>query len=237
MPGHVLLIEDDELLGSNLRRALTASGYRVDLAPTLGEGRALLAQRRPELVLLDLSLPDGDGVDWCAEVQAAAPTLPIIMLTARSEEIDIVIGLNSGAVDYITKPFRLAELTARVEAHLRIANETSCVGAAHRLICQAGVEVDLDSRRVFVEDLEIDLRPREYDLLVRLLVDVGKVVSREQLISEVWDENWYGSTKTLDVHVTHLRRKLGERAAEPSRITSVRGVGYRFELDQSAGPR
>jgi DNA-binding response OmpR family regulator len=230
---HVLVVEDDELLGSSLCRALVASGYSAERSTTLAAARAACTERPPDAVLLDLSLPDGDGVSFSAALHATEPSLPIIMLTARSEEIDVVVGLNSGAVDYVIKPFRLAELLARLEAHLRTAtaraHSASSDADGERNISVGDVVVDTASRRCWVADTEVTLRTREFDLLVRLIRDAGKVVRREDLISDVWDEHWYGSTKTLDVHIAHLRRKLSEEPGDASRIASIRGVGYRFE--------
>ncbi len=230
MINRVLVVEDDELLGSSLCRALAASGYDTDRATTLAAARESFAAQRPDLILLDISLPDGDGLGWCSEVHHIEPTLPIIMLTARVEEIDIVVGLTAGAVDYVTKPFRLAELLARVDRHLRVAELHSAETTDHTIYVVEDVRVDLDSRRAWLADAEIELRPREFDLLARLMRDAGKVVKREDLISDLWDEHWFGSTKTLDVHITHLRRRFGEEAGDVSRISAVRGIGYRFEL-------
>jgi DNA-binding response OmpR family regulator len=227
----VLLVEDDETIGANLRRALAATGYRVEWATTLAEARARARDARPDLVLLDLGLPDGDGLDLCAELRADTPQLPVIMLTARSEEVDVVVGLDSGAVDYVPKPFRLAELLARVAAHLRFASDAA--GATgegdHERLVVGDLELDVAARRVLVAGREVALRPREFDLLVRLARDAGRVVNRETLMNDVWDEHWWGSTKTLDVHLNALRRKLGEEAGSPSRITAIRRVGYRLE--------
>jgi DNA-binding response OmpR family regulator len=225
----VLIVEDDELLGASLCRALTAQGYDPFHALTLAAARDSFAAHQPALVVLDLSLPDGDGLEWCALLQESGDLVPVIMLTARAEEIDVVVGLGSGAVDYVTKPFRLAELMARIEAHLRTASRSASTSAAADVLTMAGVSVDIGARRVVVDGVGVELRPREFDLLVRLMRDAGNVVRREDLIADVWDENWFGSTKTLDVHIAHLRRKFGEATGVVSRITSVRGVGYRFE--------
>ena len=178
------------------------------------------------MVLLDLGLPDGDGLDLSPRLVAGDPRLVVIMLTARSEEADTVAGLHSGAVDYVTKPFRLAELLARVTAHLRFAAHAA---GTPRDVVVGDLHLDLDARRLWVADAEVDLRTKEFDLLARLAVDAGKVVTREQLMSDVWDEHWFGSTKTLDVHVASLRRRLGEAPGRPSRISALRGVGYRLE--------
>jgi DNA-binding response OmpR family regulator len=143
-----------------------------------------------------------------------------------------VLGLEAGAVDYVVKPFRLAELLARIASHLRWRRAVTRGGVAADVIHVGDLSVDRPARRVTLAGSEIALRPKEFDLLERLALDAGAVVSREQLIDDVWDENWWGSTKTLDVHVNSIRRKLGEQAGEPSRITTVRGVGYRLEHER-----
>lgn len=226
---HVLIVEDDTLIASSLVRALGAHGYEASVATSVADAVSALSERRPDLVLLDLGLPDGDGSTVARRVARDHPEVPVIVLTARSEEIDIVLGLEAGAVDYVVKPFRLAELLARIASHLRWRHALTAGGAAADVIEVGDLLVDRPARRVSLAGHEVVLRPKEFDLLERLARDAGVVVSREQLIEDVWDENWWGSTKTLDVHVNSIRRKLGEQAGEPSRITTVRGVGYRLE--------
>lgn len=224
MPGErILLIEDDERIGSTLERALDSSGYAVEWHRHGGDGVSDAAATRPDLVLLDLGLPDVDGLEVCRRIHVCAPTVPIVMLTARDEELDVVVGLDAGAIDYVTKPFRLAELLARIRAQLR-HSDTTTVGV------RAGDDLRVDSaaRRVWLCEDELVLRPKEFDLLVRLVADAGRVVTRETLMADVWDEHWFGSTKTLDFHVAALRRKIDSPGRE-SRITTLRGVGYRFE--------
>jgi DNA-binding response OmpR family regulator len=147
------------------------------------------------------------------------------MLTARVEEMDIVVGLDAGAVDYVTKPFRLAELLARVRAHLRRPSPS----ASQEVLVDGELRIDCGARRVLLDGEEVALRAKEFDLLVELVSNRDIVVTREELMSRVWDEHWFGSTKTLDVHIAALRRRLGEQPGEPSRITALRGVGYRWE--------
>lgn len=218
----LLIIEDDDTIATNLVRAFSSVGYVPARAATGSDGLRQLERNRVDLVLLDLGLPDMDGIDVCREIRSRDTVLPIIMLTARQEEIDIVVGLDAGAVDYITKPFRLAELLARVRAQLRRA-----VPAESDDLCVGPLRIDLAARRVWLGDSELDLRAKEFDLLLRLVRDAGRVVTREDLMSDVWDENWFGSTKTLDVHIASLRRKLGDEA---SGISTLRGVGYRYDL-------
>ncbi|WP_218603489.1 response regulator transcription factor [Pseudonocardia abyssalis] len=226
MSPRVLIVEDDDLIGPSLQRALEASGY---IAERVGDGATALPRVRDgavDLVLLDLGLPDTDGIDLARAMLTSRPGLPIVMLTARAEEADVVTGLHAGAVDYVTKPFRLAELLARVHAHLRAAREHDEQG---RVIGVGDLRVDVAARRAWTAGGEVELRAREFDLLARLVRSAGEVVTREQLMSDVWDEHWNGSTKTLDVHVASLRRRLGEEPGMPSRITALRGVGYRLE--------
>jgi DNA-binding response OmpR family regulator len=232
VPGSVLVVEDDALIASSLERALAVNGYDAAVCSTVEAAISRIATSPPDLVLLDLGLPDGDGSTVATYVARHHPTVPVIVLTARSGEIDVVLGLEAGAVDYVVKPFRLAELLARIHSHLRLRDAIADVanfGGASGVIAVADLDVDVAARRVCVRGVEVALRPKEFDVIARLARSAGTVVTREQLIEEVWDENWWGSTKTLDVHINSIRRKLGERAGEPSRITTIRGVGYRLE--------
>ncbi len=182
----------------------------------------------PDLVLLDVNLPDGDGFEVCRTLVARFPSVRVMMLTARTEEIDVVVGLDSGAIDYVTKPFRLAELKARVRAQLRVPSGTTNL-AADEVFALGDLRLDAASRRVWLGGTELVLRHKEFDLLERLMSEPGRVIRREDLMRDVWDEHWSGSTKTLDVHVAALRRRFGEVPDTPSRIATVRGVGFRFE--------
>jgi DNA-binding response OmpR family regulator len=227
MSPSVLVVEDDPLIASSLSRALQSRGYEAPVATTVASAVESVSSATPDLVLLDLGLPDGDGAEVCERVTRNHPDVPVIVLTARSDEIDVVLGLEMGAVDYVAKPFRLAELLARIESHLRFAANQRA--AADGPLVVDDLVVDRARRRVHVAGEELSLRPKEFDVLERLASDAGRVVTREQLIDEVWDENWWGSTKTLDVHINSLRRKLGERPGAPSRITTIRGIGYRLD--------
>ncbi len=213
-----------------MSRALAAHGYDVAVAGGVAEARDALRRTPPDVVLLDLGLPDGDGTEICRTVVAEQPLVPVLVLTARSNEVDIVLGLDAGAVDYIIKPFRLAELLARLSSHVRFASaaRTTDAVATERMVV-GGVTIDPAGRRAWIDGTELLLRPKEFDLLTRLAREPRCVVRREQLIDDVWDECWWGSTKTLDVHINALRRKLGEAPGAPSRITTVRGVGYRLD--------
>jgi DNA-binding response OmpR family regulator len=220
----ILIVEDDERIGSTLFRALDGNGYSSSWETTGRGAIAATARDRPDLVLLDLGLPDMDGLEVCRRVHGVDPTIEIIMVTARDEELDIVVGLDAGAVDYITKPFKLAELLARIRAQLRRTETRSDVGGVF-----GDLTVDIAARRIWITGTELTLRPKEFDLLARLLADAGRAVTRETLMTDVWDENWFGSTKTLDFHIAALRRKIDNNDAE-SRITTLRGIGYRYEL-------
>jgi DNA-binding response OmpR family regulator len=220
----ILIVEDDKRIGSTLLRALEGNGYDGRWETT-GVGAIDAATRdRPNLVLLDLGLPDIDGLDVCRSIHGIDASIEIVMVTARDEELDIVVGLDAGAVDYITKPFKLAELMARIRAQLRRAEARSDVGGVF-----GDLTVDILARRLWIAGAELALRPKEFDLLARLLADAGNAVTRETLMADVWDENWFGSTKTLDFHIAALRRKIDAPDAE-SRITTLRGIGYRYEL-------
>jgi DNA-binding response OmpR family regulator len=221
----LLVVEDDETIGSIVESRLRAEHHAVTWVAG-GQAAVDAALRtNPELVLLDLGLPDVDGVEVCRRLRAAAPGTTIIMLTARGAEIDVVVGLDAGADDYVTKPFRLAELLARVRAHLRRAGP----GGATGRLAVGGLELDAGSHRVSVDGREVDLRPREFDLLALLMAEAGRVVGRERIMAEVWDEHWFGSTKTLDMHISSLRRKLLDAGDVPDRLSTIRGVGYRLE--------
>ncbi|HEY8822668.1 MAG TPA: response regulator transcription factor [Dermatophilaceae bacterium] len=217
----VLLAEDDPAISEPLARALRREGYEVDVR---ADGRAALegANENPDLVVLDLGLPYIDGLEVCRRLRADGRTFPVLILTARVDEVDLVVGLDAGADDYVTKPFRLAELLARVRALMR--RQTIDGGAP-----SSGVRIDPDGRRAYFDEEELQLTAKEFDLLRVLVREQGKVVSREQLMREVWDTVWFGSTKTLDMHISVLRRKLGDDAAQPRFISTVRGVGFRFE--------
>lgn len=220
-------MEDDPGIGANLTRALIGQGYDAVLVGCGAEALAAIEDRRPDAVLLDLGLPDVDGVDLCRTMIGHHPGLPVLILTARRAEIDTVIGLDAGAVDYVAKPFRLAELLARLRAQLRRPESES-----RAVIALGRLTVDRDARRASIDGTEMALRPKEFDLLATLAAEAGTALSREHLMAEVWDEHWFGSTKTLDVHVAALRRKLGGDGGD-SGITTLRGVGYRME---PAGP-
>lgn len=224
MAAHVVVIEDDAGIGASLTRTLTGQGYDVVWAQTASAGLAAV-ETSTALVILDLGLPDGDGLDVCRRLRASAhsPQPQVLVLTARGDEADVVLGLDAGADDYLVKPFRLAELLARVRACTRRAETTTDV------LRVGDLTIDIGMHEVSVGGEPAELRPKEFDLLVALAREAGRVVPRERLLRDVWDEHFYGSTKTLDIHVWALRRKV-DRGEGPSRISTVRGVGYRLDL-------
>ncbi len=226
MEARVLLVEDDTTIGRSLEQSLRAQGYTVTLAADGESARRAFAAAIPDLVVLDLGLPDVDGLDLCRELRASAPSVSILVLTARDEEIDVVVGLDAGANDYVTKPFRLAEFLARVRAHLRRPEPASSPSQ----IVIGDLTVDVDARRAWVGEQELTLRPREFDVLALLASEAGRAVTRERIMDECWDEHWYGSTKTLDVHISQLRSKLAQCAGtERPTIAVLRRVGYRLD--------
>jgi two-component system, OmpR family, response regulator RegX3 len=222
----ILLVEDEESITAPLVEALQREGFDAAVSATASESLAAFERARPDLVLLDVMLPDGSGFDVCRELRARS-RVPIIMLTARGEEADRVAGLELGADDYVVKPFSARELVARVRAVLRRsaeAGERRAEGATE----VGEVRLDPARRSVRFRGEELELSRKEFDLLRLLIENAGSVVTRERLIDEVWDTNWFGSTKTLDVHVSGLRKKLGDDPNEPRYIHTVRGVGFRF---------
>jgi DNA-binding response OmpR family regulator len=222
----VLIVEDDEQIGRTLERALEVQGYETRLAADAAAALTSTDECSPDLVLLDLGLPDLDGVVLCRQLRARLPDAILVALTARDREIDVVMGLDAGADDYLTKPFRLTELLARLRAHLRRHGGTP--NGRDRLVVGA-VALDLRAHQCFVHDVEISLRPKEFELLSVLMAEAGTAVSRSRLMSDVWDPQWFGSTKTLDMHVSWLRRKLADAGESPDRLATVRAFGYRYE--------
>jgi DNA-binding response OmpR family regulator len=226
----LLIVEDDETLGKMHASRLRMHDHEVVWERTGRGGVRAATVAGFDLVLLDLGLPDLDGIEVCGQIRRVQPECVLVMLTARQEEMDIIVGLEAGADDYLTKPFGLAEVLARVRAHLRRGAPS---GAARPEIRIGDLVVDTGSRRCFIAGREIALRAKEFDLLSRLAADTGKAVRREDLMADVWDENWFGSTKTLDVHVAALRSKLTDAAGDDAdampKIVTLRGHGYRLD--------
>lgn len=213
----IVVVEDDEAIGEPLVEGLRHEGFRVRWLRT---GFEALDSAGADIMLLDLGLPDLDGREVCRRVRERS-RIPIIVVTAREDELDRVLLLELGADDYVVKPFGFRELVARVRAVLRRAGGPPSESPS----ALGGLRLDRAARRVWVDGSEVDLTAKEFDLLAMLTEQPGVVRTREQIIARVWDENWWGPTKTLDVHIASLRRKLGDSA----RITTLRGVGYRFD--------
>jgi two-component system, OmpR family, response regulator RegX3 len=213
----VLVVEDDDAIAEPLTEGLTREGFEVRRVRT---GAEALIVEEPDLVLLDLGLPDIDGYSVCQQLRVRS-AVPILVITARGAEVDRVVGLELGADDYIVKPFGFRELVARIRAVMR---RTSDAPLSEQVQVLGGLTLDRRSRRVFVDGKEVTLSPKEFDLLALLAEDPGAVVTRQTILEEVWDPHWYGPTKTVDVHVASLRRKLGR----PEWIETVRRVGLRL---------
>ena len=228
----VLLVEDDRTIGDVLQSTLSERGYDVQWETSGAGALVAAASGALDLVLLDLGLPDLDGVDVCRRIRAARPEAILVILTARTSEIDVVLGLEAGADDYLSKPVRLTELLARVRAHLRRSGQT---GGALEI---GDLGIDVGSRRVTVADTEVPLRTKEFDLLARLAREPDTALSRNVLMTDVWDEHWHGPTKTLDVHVAAVRKRLsGFPNHRVPVITTLRGYGFRLELPSTAEAR
>jgi DNA-binding response OmpR family regulator len=224
MSHRVLLVEDETDIVSPLVQTLAREGYAVDQASTGRDAIAAAERATYDIVILDLGLPDIDGLEVCRRLRAADYKGAVLILSARTQEIDRVVGLDAGADDYLAKPFGLAELLARLRALLRRTSARSA-GAPDG---EQRLQVDVDAHRVHVGDHEVALTGKEFDVLAVLAANRDKVVSRSQLMSEVWSDAWYGSTKTLDVTIGRLRQKL-EKAGPVERVVTVRGVGFRLE--------
>src|SRR5690348_13384771 len=228
----VLLVEDERSIAEPFSRALRRAGFRTALAETGSEAVSLTAERSPDVILLDLALPDIDGRDVCRQIRRDS-TVPIIMVTASGTVTDRVVGLELGADDYVVKPFSTGGVIARIRAILRRRDGT--LAASEQLRVQ-DLRIDSAARRAWRGDDELELTRKEFDLLARLARDAGRVVTRESLMSDVWDMNWFGSTKTLNVHIGWLRRKLGDDPDDPVYIRTVRGVGFCLVADRDRRP-
>jgi two-component system response regulator RegX3 len=224
--GRILVVEDEDSIAGPFAEALRRAGFEPVVTGTAAGALELAESSKPDLVMLDLALPDGDGRDVCRELRRRSD-VPIVMLTARGTEMDKIVGLELGADDYVVKPFSAREVISRIRAVLRRSGSRD--GAAEpKPIAIGDVELDPAARIVRRGGEIVDLSRKEFDLLAELMRHAGHVVSREDLMSNVWDVNWFGSTKTLDVHIGWLRRKLEDDPADPKYIETVRGVGFRF---------
>jgi two-component system, OmpR family, response regulator RegX3 len=222
----ILLVEDERAITEPLAEALEREGFDASVAGTASEALEKASSADPDLVLLDIGLPDGSGLDVCRELRKSSE-VPIIMLTARGSEADRVAGLELGADDYVVKPFSAREVVARVRAVLRRA-VPSPSGDGTGSITIGDLDLDTARHEARLSGAPIELSRKEFELLRVLMESAGSVLTREALIDEVWDMNWFGSTKTLDVHISGLRKKLEDDPREPRYIHTVRGVGFRF---------
>ena len=223
MKPRILVVEDELAISEPLADGLKREGFEPQVAGTLEEARAAFAKEVPDLILLDVMLPDGDGRDLAREIRRSSD-VPIVMLTARGEEIDRVLGLELGADDYVVKPFSARELTARIRAIMRRGKRDD----SRRPIDIGALHLDPASRTVTKNGHPVELAAKEFDLLQLLMANAGDVMRREQIMDEVWDPHWFGPTKTLDVHISWLRKKIEDDPVEPRYITTIRGVGFRF---------
>jgi DNA-binding response OmpR family regulator len=223
MNPRILLVEDEVAISEPLAESLDREGFVTAVVGTVTRARAFLERETPDLILLDVMLPDGDGRDLAREIRQNSD-VPVIMLTARGEEIDRVLGLELGADDYVVKPFSFRELVARIHAILRRGRTPARTAP----IVVGELRLDPAARTVVKGEVAIELAAREFDLLQMLMSHAGEVLRRERIMDEVWDPHWFGPTKTLDVHISWVRKKIEDDPANPRYITTVRGVGFRF---------
>lgn len=237
---HVLVVEDEDGIVEPVVAALEREGFAPVVAGNLADAREAFAATPPDIVLLDVMLPDGSGFDLCRELRRSSD-VPVIMVTARGDEMDRIVGLEIGADDYVVKPFSARELVARVRAVLRRFEATARPEQQDGPVTVGGLRLDPARRQAILSGQPLELSRKEYELLALLVRNAGSVVTREQAIEEVWDTNWFGSTKTLDVHISGLRKKLGDDPTDPRYIHTARGVGFRLagpdELEPEAGAR
>ena len=223
----LLIVDGDAAFRRELRAECEQFGYQVIEAETAADGLREFEERSPNLVLLEAVLPDGSGLDVCRSIRRSDPKVPILMVSARGEEIDVVVGLEIGADDYVIKPVRMRELLARITAHLRKARLETTESSAGRLEFKDLV-IDINERRIFKEGSEVDLTHTEFDLLAYLAGHAGKVMSREKILNHVWGYEYPIETRLIDVHIRNLRRKIETNSSRPYYILAVPGIGYRF---------
>jgi two-component system response regulator RegX3 len=230
----ILVVDDEESYRDALTVSLEREGFRVEVAADGQEALDQFEATQPSLVLLDVMLPRISGVDVCRELRSRS-RVPIIMVTARGSEIDAVVGLEVGADDYVSKPFRLRELIARVRAALRRSVDEEPTSLANQEVLEIGdVRLDAARHEVFVRGDPVALPLKEFELLELLLANAGRVLTRDVLIDRIWGPNYFGDTKTLDVHVKRLRAKVEDDPSSPTRLVTIRGVGYRYEKPRQA---
>jgi DNA-binding response OmpR family regulator len=232
MQATILLVEDEAAIAAFVQTALEREGLAVEVVEDGQQALARVSQALPDLIILDLMLPGMDGLEVCRAVRRMPTYVPIIMLTARDQDMDKVVGLELGADDYITKPFNTRELIARVRAVLRLVRNRATMGKPDRLRI-GQLEIDLTGRTVTVGGQPVDLTPKEFDLLVLLASHPGRVFGRETLLEKVWGYDYLGDSRTVDVHVQRLRRKLEEDAHRPRYLLTVRSIGYKFAREDA----
>ena len=228
MPNSVLIVEDEENLLAAVKYALERDGYEVFTATDGATGLDLGRQPIFDLIILDVMLPELDGLELCRILRQDSD-VPILMLTAKVEEIDRVIGLEIGADDYMTKPFSMRELLARVRAMLRRARMGREANLAPRVLTSNTLMLEVDRHSVTLNDKQVDMRPKEFALLTLLMENPGKALTRDQILDSIWGKNYVGDHRTVDVHIRWLRQKIETYPHRPKRIITVRGIGYRFE--------
>jgi DNA-binding response OmpR family regulator len=226
----ILIVDDEVDIASSIQYVLNQEGYATLLAHDGNKALALTESEMPDLIILDLMMPGLDGYEVCRRVRSGDRKTPILMLTARTSEIDTVVGLELGANDYISKPVRLRELVARVKAHLRESPGTQPPQQS-RGIRLGNLSIDMDSRTVLVGNQQIDLTFKEFELLAAMAKHPNRVFTRDQLFAQVWGSDFLGESRTVDVHIRYLREKLEENPSQPKHILTVRGVGYRLVWD------
>lgn len=226
-PPRVLLVEDEAGLADSVKYSLESEGFDVSVAATGVDGLEKARAGGVDLVILDLMLPEMSGLDVCRQIRVFSD-VPILMLTAKDSEADKVAGLELGADDYMTKPFSMRELIARVRAHLRRSTRSGVLADSNEVLRGGPIELDIDAHEARVDGREVNLRPKEFDLLESLMRRKNRLAARHTLIDEVWGSSYFGDTKTLDVHIKRLREKLEADPSNPRHIVTVRGLGYKF---------
>ncbi|MEW6625042.1 MAG: response regulator transcription factor [Bacillota bacterium] len=227
MKGKILVVDDEQNILDLVVYNLEAAGFKAITALTGTEAMEKIRDEQPDLIILDVMLPEMDGFEVLAALRRETKS-PVIMLTAKKEEIDKVLGLEMGADDYLTKPFSPRELTARIKAILRRSNEKD-TQIEEKSIIKGDLRIDTVKHQVFLQGREIDLTAKEFDLLKLFAANPGRVYTRENLLQSLWDYDYFGDTKTIDVHIRHLRKKIEADPANPKLIKTIRGVGYKFQ--------
>jgi len=230
MQGHILIVEDEEAIAAFVQTALEREGFTTQWVGNGPSALSAVQTSQPDLVVLDLMLPGMDGLQVCQKLRQREHYIPIIMLTARAEAVDKIVGLEVGADDYVTKPFNARELVARVRAILRLASRSAGQPPAERLRF-GQLEIDLGARQVQVAGRLVELAPKEFDLLAVLARNPGRVLGRETLLEQVWGYDFLGDSRTVDVHMQRLRYKIEDDPHEPRYLLTVRSIGYRFAAD------